>query len=187
MPAVPSTMMPLGTPAPDFLLPDTVSGEMMSLARLSGTQATLVMFICNHCPYVVRINQQLVQLATDYAPRGVGFVAISSNDAARYPQDGPEAMKEAALHLGYPFPYLYDESQEVARQYQAACTPDFFLFDRELRCVYRGQSDDARPSNQHPADGKDLRAALDALLEGRLVASEQKPSIGCSIKWKDNP
>lgn len=177
-------MLPLGTLAPGFSLPDTVSGNTLSLEQLRGRCATLVMFICNHCPYVRHVNAELVRLARDYAPRGVSFVAISANDAAKYPDDAPERMQEAARTLGYPFPYLYDQTQAVARAYQAACTPDFFLFDAALRCVYRGQLDDSRPGNGQPVDGADLRAALDAVLANRAPNPEQKPSMGCNIKWR---
>lgn len=184
MSATPSTMMPLGTIAPPFELHDTVSGESLSLANLKGEEATLVMFICNHCPYVIHINDELVRLAKEYQPKGVSFIAISSNDAINYPQDGPELMKVHADKVGYPFPYLYDESQEVAKSYEAACTPDLFLFDQELRCVYRGQLDSSRPHNDVSVTGKDLRNALLALLSGKNISETQTPSIGCNIKWK---
>ena len=184
MAATPSTMMPLGTIAPDFTLLNTVTGEMVSLQDLKSDVATLVMFICNHCPYVKHIDAQLVKLATDYQSKGVAFIAISSNDVENYPDDSPDKMKEVAQQLGYPFPYLYDETQEVAKAYQAACTPDFFLFDKDLKCVYRGQLDGSRPKNDVPVTGKDMRAALDAVLAGQPVNPEQIPSIGCNIKWK---
>jgi peroxiredoxin len=184
MSLTPSTMLPLGTPAPAFSLPDTVSGKTLSLHDARGKQATVVMFICNHCPYVKHVQQELVRLAKDYQPRNAGFVAISSNDVGSYPEDGPDRMKATAKQLGYPFPYLYDESQEVARAYQAACTPDLFVFDRDLKLVYRGQLDDSRPGNKVPVSGKDLRAALDAVLAGQRVSADQKPSVGCNIKWK---
>jgi thiol-disulfide isomerase/thioredoxin len=184
MALTPSTMLPLGTPAPSFELPDTRSGRSLSLQALRGEQATLVMFICNHCPYVKHVNPALVQLAQDYQPRGVSFVAISSNDAGAYPEDGPDQMRSLAARLGYPFPYLYDASQTVARAYEAACTPDFFLFDRELRLVYRGRLDDSTPGNGRPLTGADLRAALDAVLAGRAPDADQKPSMGCNIKWR---
>jgi peroxiredoxin len=177
-------MLALNTPAPDFALPDTVSGRTLGLAEVRGSRATLVMFLCNHCPYVKHVNGGLVRLARDYSARGVGFVAISANDAARYPEDGPERMRETARQLGYPFPYLYDESQQVARAYQAACTPDFFLFDHGLALAYRGQMDGSRPGNDVPVSGGDLRAALDALLHGVPVNSDQQPSMGCNIKWR---
>ncbi|HVK37776.1 MAG TPA: thioredoxin family protein [Candidatus Kapabacteria bacterium] len=182
--AVVSTMLPLGTAAPEFALPDTVSGRMLSLDQLASDRATVVMFLCNHCPYVVHVNEALVALAQDYMPRGVAFVAISSNDVERYPEDSPEQMKRVAGELGYPFPYLYDESQQVALAYQAACTPDFYVFDGDRRLVYRGQFDDSRPANDTPVTGRDLRAALDAVLDGRDVDPEQTASIGCGIKWK---
>ena len=184
MAATPSTMMPLGTIAPTFELPDTVSGKVMSLSELKGEKATLVMFICNHCPYVLHINDELVRIANDYQPKGVFFIAISSNDAVNYPQDGPELMKVQAEKVGYPFPYLYDESQDVAKAYDAACTPDLFLFDGELKCVYRGQFDNSRPNTNLPVTGKDLRIALDNLLSGEKISEQQIPSIGCNIKWK---
>ena len=184
MSATPSTMMPLGTIAPPFKLRDTVSGESLSLVNLKGEKATLVMFICNHCPYVIHINDELVRLAKEYQPKGVSFIAISSNDAINYPQDGPELMKVQAEKVGYPFPYLYDESQEVAKAYEAACTPDLFLFDQELKCVYRGQLDSSRPQNDTSVTGKDLRNALEALLSGKNISETQIPSIGCNIKWK---
>jgi len=142
------------------------------------------MFICNHCPFVKHVNLQIVKLANDYIPKGIAFIAISSNDAKLYPEDSPEKMKEYAARLSYPFPYLYDNSQEVAKAYDAACTPDFFIFDRELKCVYRGQLDDSRPSNNNPVTGIDIRKALDAILSGKGVSKDQKPSIGCNIKWK---
>lgn len=186
MAATPSTMMPLGTIAPSFCLPDTVSGKDYSLEELRGQKATLVMFICNHCPYVLHINDELVKIAKQYEPRGVSFIAISSNDVENYPQDSPERMKAQAAKVGYPFPYLYDERQEVARAYNAACTPDLFLFDDSLRCVYRGQLDDSRPHSDIPVTGKDLRTALDALLSGQPVPERQIPSIGCNIKWKSS-
>ncbi len=185
MAATPSTMLALGTTAPSFRLPDTISGKTMSLNELKSDQATVVMFICNHCPYVKHVQTELVKLAQDYQPKGVSFGAISSNDVAQYPEDGPGPMKEVAARLGYPFPYLYDESQEVARAYRAACTPDFYIFDPDLKLVYRGQFDDSRPGNPIPVTGRDVRAALDNILAGKPVNPEQKPSIGCSIKWKN--
>jgi peroxiredoxin len=184
MAQTPSNMLPLGTRAPDFTLPDTVSGKPLSLEALKGAKGTAVMFICNHCPFVKHINAGLVQAARDYQPKGIAFVAISANDVANYPEDAPDQMKAVAGQLGYPFPYLYDESQDVARAYQAACTPDLYLFDANLACVYRGQFDDARPGNGAPVTGKDLRAALDALMAGKAVDPAQKPSVGCNIKWK---
>lgn len=184
MALTPSRMMPLGTPAPDFQLPDTVTGDNMSLSQLRGDKATVVMFICNHCPYVVHVQAELARLGRDYADKGVGFVAISANDAEHYPADAPDKMKATALANGYPFAYLYDESQGVARAYGAECTPDFFVFDADLKCAYRGQLDDSRPGNDEPNDGRDMRAALDALIAGKPVSADQKPSVGCNIKWK---
>jgi peroxiredoxin len=184
MALTPSNMLPLGTVAPDFRLPDTVSGKTMALQDLKSGTATVVMFICNHCPYVKHVQQGLVALAGDYQGQGVSFIAISSNDADGYPEDAPDRMKAVAQSLGYPFPYLYDETQQVARAYQAACTPDFYVFDGGLRCVYRGQMDDSRPGSGIPVTGSDLRAALDAVLAGRPVNPQQKPSMGCNIKWK---
>lgn len=184
MAATPSAMVSLGTPAPGFLLPDTISGTEMELADVKGKVGTVIMFICNHCPYVKLVNSGLVKVALDYQPRGVQFAAISSNDAIQYPNDGPQQMKLIAQQEHYPFPYLYDESQAVAHAYEAACTPDFFVYDSELKLVYRGQFDDARPGNNQPVTGRDLRAALDHLVSHTPVPAEQKPSIGCNIKWK---
>jgi peroxiredoxin len=184
MAQTPSQMVPLGTQAPIFSLPDVRTGKMVLLNDASFGVATLVMFICNHCPYVKHVQSELVRLAYDYMPREVSVIAISSNDAKKYPEDGPEKMKEVAEEWNYPFPYLYDETQEVARAYDAACTPDFYVFDKQLRLAYRGQLDDSRPKNDVPITGKDIRAALDALLAGRPVSKDQKPSIGCNIKWK---
>jgi len=179
-----STMMlPLGAAAPDFALPDT-EGRIVRLADFDGAPALLVIFMCNHCPYVKHIADHLAQLAKEYQAKGVAIVGINANDVQNYPDDSPEKMREEVKRRGYTFPYLYDETQEVAKAYHAACTPDFFLFDRERRLVYRGQLDDSRPSNGLPVTGKDLRAALDAVLAGRPVPSEQKPSLGCNIKWK---
>ncbi len=184
MARTPSNMIPLGTIAPDFTLPDTVSGKTVSLQELKSDKATLIMFICNHCPFVKHVDEQLVALAKDYQAKGVSFIAISSNDAENYPQDGPELMKEEAAKLGYSFPYLYDKSQEVAKAYDAACTPDFYVFDKDLKCAYRGQLDSSRPGNGLPVTGSDLRAALDEILDNREVSAPQIPSIGCNIKWK---
>jgi len=184
MARTPSNMMPLGTKAPDFALPNTVTGDTVTLDSLKSDIATVMMFICNHCPYVKHVDEQLVKLASDYQQKGISFIAISSNDVANYPDDSPEKMKEVAQQLGYPFPYLYDESQEVAKVYQAACTPDFYIFNKDLNCVYRGQLDEARPHNNIPVTGKDIRAALEAILAGNSVNPEQKPSLGCNIKWK---
>lgn len=184
MAARPSTMLPLGTEAPHFALPDT-DGRIISIDDFTGSPALLVMFICNHCPYVKHVRDELARIGREYSARGIGIVAISSNDVERYPADSPQAMREEKERVGYTFPYLYDETQDVARAYDAACTPDFFLFDRERRLVYRGQLDESRPSNLVPVTGSDLRAALDAVLEGRTIAEEdQRPSIGCGIKWK---
>jgi len=184
MAQTPSTMLPLGTKAFPFSLQDTVTGKVRSLARLKSDKATVIMFICNHCPYVKHVQNELVRLARDYKAKGVSFIAISSNDAVQYPDDSPQRMKETAEQLGYPFPYLYDESQEIARKYQAACTPDFYIFDKELLLVYRGQLDDSRPGNNIPVNGKDIRGALENLLKGKPVNPEQRASVGCSIKWK---
>lgn len=176
-------MLPLGTKAPDFRLPDT-SGKTVSLAEFANAPALVVVFMCNHCPYVKHIRNGLAQLARDYASRGVAVVGISSNDAVNYPADSPSKMAEEAKSAGYIFPYLFDETQEVAKAYRAACTPDFYLFDQEQRLVYRGQMDDSRPGNNVPVTGKDLRAALDALLAGKPASPQQKPSMGCNIKWR---
>lgn len=184
MAATLSNMTPLGTPAPDFTLPDTVSGRMIRLADVGSDHATVVMFICNHCPFVQHVQHELVQLARDYQPQGVVFIAISSNDVASYPQDAPDKMQALAETLGFGFPYLYDETQAIARAYAAACTPDIFIYDRELKLAYRGQLDDSRPGNGVPVSGRDVRRALDALLAGRAVDANQRPSIGCNIKWK---
>jgi peroxiredoxin len=180
----PTTTISLGAPAPDFTLPDTVSGETLSLDKLKSDTATMVMFLCNHCPYVKHVQDGLVQIAEDYQPKGVSFIAISSNDVENYPEDGPEEMKKVAQKKGYPFPFLYDETQEVAKAYSAVCTPDIFVFDGDMKLVYRGQFDDARPSNDVPVTGEDVREALEALLNDKPVDPNQKPSVGCSIKWK---
>ena len=179
-----SNMLPLGSAAPPFALPDTVSGKTIRLADISSDKATVVMFICNHCPYVLHVHEELVRLANDYITKGVAFVAISSNDVEHYPQDGPDKMKVHAEKWKYPFPYLYDESQNVARAFDAACTPDIYVFDKELKLAYRGRLDDSKPSNGIPLTGKDLRGALDAMLTGHPVAEKQYPSGGCNIKWK---
>ncbi len=186
MALTPSQMIDLGSAAPDFTLPDVVSGKMASLSELKSAKATVIMFICNHCPYVKHINDQLVKLGNDYISQGISFIAISSNDAKAQPDDSPERMKQVAIDLKYPFPYLYDESQAVAKAYEAACTPDFFIYDGALKLVYRGQLDDSRPANQVPNDGKDIRTALDAILRGEKPSPRQRPSIGCNIKWKKN-
>ena len=180
-----STMLPLGTPAPDFELPDVVSGASVNLDRFSDQKALLVMFICRHCPFVKHVQSQLAQLGNDYAGKSVGVIAISSNDAAAYPDDAPDSLREMALELGFNFPFCFDETQDVARAYTAACTPDFFLFDSTRHLAYRGQLDDSRPGNGIPVTGRDLRAALDALLNDGPVDANQKPSIGCNIKWRD--
>lgn len=184
MALTPSTMLPLGTIAPAFELLDTISGQTKSLEQLKSSKATVVMFICNHCPFVKHVQQELVRLAKAYQAKGVTFVAISSNDAEDYPEDAPDKLREMGMKLGYPFPYLYDESQAVAKAYQAACTPDFYIFDTELRCVYRGQLDGSRPGNDIPVTGRDIRAALDNILAGKPVNAQQSPSVGCNIKWK---
>jgi peroxiredoxin len=176
-------MLELGRRAPAFRLPDT-DGRIVSSDDLAAAPALLVMFICNHCPFVKHVRHELARIGYDYAPRGAAIVAINSNDVAAYPDDSPERMREEKERVGYPFPYLHDESQEVAAAYHAACTPDFFLFDADRRLVYRGQLDDSRPGNLLPVTGADLRAALDAVLDGRAVAEPQKPSLGCNIKWK---
>lgn len=179
-----STMLALGTKAPDFHLPDVVSGEIMSLASFANQKVLLVMFICQHCPFVQHIKDELAKLSKDYQSEAVGIVAISSNDVENYPQDSPEHLKLMVKENGFLFPILYDQTQDVAKAYTAACTPDFFLFDDSRSLVYRGQLDDSRPGNSQPVTGKDLRAAIDALLADRTVDSQQKPSIGCNIKWK---
>lgn len=177
-------MQPLGTAAPDFRLPDVLTGKTVSLADFASAPALLVMFICNHCPYVKHVQAGMVEMATALQARGVGVVAISSNDAVNYPEDSPERMKEEGRAAGYTFPYLYDEEQSVAKGYHAACTPDFFLFDGTRSLVYRGQMDNARRGNDHPVTGKDLLGAVDAVLAGRPVPGTQIPSLGCNIKWK---
>jgi peroxiredoxin len=174
----------IGEKAPDFTLLNTVDNSMISLQDCKGEKGTVVMFICNHCPFVIHVNEELVKLALDYQNKGIGFVAISSNDVENYPQDAPHLMKQLAIEEGYPFPYLYDESQEVAKAYDAACTPDFYIFDEELKAVYHGQLDDSRPGNGKPVTGKDMRVALDNLLENKPALETQKPSMGCGIKWK---
>lgn len=184
MSRTPSNMLPLGTSAADFRLLDTVTQKMRSLDELKGARGTVIFFICNHCPFVMHVNKELVRVANEYASKGISFIAISSNDVAHYPQDGPELMKKTALDLGYPFPYLYDETQEVAKAYDAACTPDTYLFDENLDLVYRGQLDDSRPGNGLPVSGSDLRNALNHLINKKGILGHQKPSIGCNIKWK---
>jgi peroxiredoxin len=184
MALTPSNTFPNGTSAPDFCLPDTVSGKQVSLKDVRGEKGTVVMFICNHCPFVVHVNKELVRLARDYKNRGFGFVAISSNDVENYPQDAPHLMKLQAKEEGYPFPYLYDENQEVAKAYDAACTPDFYVFDRNLKSVYHGRLDDSRPGNGVPLTGKDIRAVLETMLSRRIYRGAELPSMGCNIKWK---
>lgn len=181
---VESVMIELGTKAPDFLLPDTVSGREMNFSDIKGEKGTVVMFICNHCPYVIHVNDQLIALASDYKKKGIGFVAISSNDVANYPQDGPELMKKHASKVGYNFPYLYDETQEVAKAYHAACTPDLYVFNKDEKLYYRGRIDDAKPGSDRKITGKDIREAMDDMLEGRSAPEKQYPSGGCNIKWK---
>ncbi|MGH9446294.1 MAG: thioredoxin family protein [Terriglobia bacterium] len=178
-----STMLPIGTKAPPFKLPDP-HGKLVSSGDFKDAPALLVVFMCNHCPYVKHIRSQFAKLAQEYQERGVGIVGINANDAGSYPDDRPEAMAEEIKRVGYTFPYLYDESQEVARAYRAACTPDFYLFDRKRELVYRGQFDESRPNNGQPVTGADLKAAIDSVLEGRPVSANQKPSLGCNIKWK---
>ncbi|MCX7597020.1 MAG: thioredoxin family protein [Fischerella sp.] len=179
-----STMLPLGTNAPDFHLPDVVSGEMISLSKFADKKALLVMFICRHCPFVKHVQHELAKLGKDYSQSDLGIVAISANDAENYPDDAPDSLKAMADELGFKFPLCYDETQETAKAYTAACTPDFFLFDSDRKLVYRGQLDDSRPSNNQPVTGADLRAAIEAVLASKPVNSDQKPSIGCNIKWK---
>ena len=177
-------MLPLGTPAPEFTLPDVFSGKQISLGDFSQQQTLLVMFICRHCPFVKHVERELARIGRDYAAKPLGIVAISSNDADTYPDDAPKSLAEMGSELGFNFPFCYDETQDVARAYSAACTPDFFLFDRNRRLAYRGQLDDSRPGNGKPVTGRDLRAAMDALLNGEPVDPNQTPSIGCNIKWR---
>lgn len=179
-----SNQFPLGEIAPDFTLINTVNDQLFTLSQNKGEKGTIIMFICNHCPYVLHVNDQLVKLANDYQIKGFSFVAISSNDIVNYPQDAPDKMKQVAEQLAYPFPYLYDETQEVAKSYNAACTPDFFVFDASLNCVYNGQLDDSRPGSDVPVTGSDLREVLDALENDTPVKGRFKPSLGCGIKWK---
>lgn len=176
--------LPLGFEAPAFSLTDVVTGAMVSLEGLKGERGTVVMFICNHCPYVIHVRQKLVEVARQYQPMGINFIAISSNDITRYPDDSPEKMKQLALEMDFPFPYLYDETQEVAKAYHAACTPDLSVFDASLACVYRGRLDDSTPGNGKQVTGNDLSKSLDALLRGDVPVEPQYPSMGCNIKWK---
>lgn len=184
MALTPSNMLPLGTEAPFFKLPDTITGRTYTLDELKSDIATVIMFICNHCPYVKHVQPELVRLSEDYIPEGVRFVAISSNDVENYPEDSPELMHEEAKKWGYAFPYLYDETQVVAHSYDAACTPDFYIFDKNMELVYRGQLDNSRPGNEKPLTGKDMRTALDDILKGNPVSEDQIPSQGCNIKWR---
>ncbi|MDJ0625450.1 MAG: thioredoxin family protein [Candidatus Caenarcaniphilales bacterium] len=184
MSLTPSSMIPLGTKAPDFTLLDVASGKHLTLSELKSDIATVIMFICNHCPYVKHIQQGLVELTKEYEPKGISFIGISSNDVENYPEDSPEKMKDLAEKLGFNFPYLYDETQEVAKSYDAQCTPDFFIYDKDLNCAYRGQLDDSRPGNNIPVTGNDIKQALNSLIEGKTVSGDQKASIGCNIKWK---
>lgn len=178
-----STMLPLGTKAPNFSLPN-IDGRTLSLKDFDGAPALLVIFMCNHCPYVKHVAPELVRLTHDYSPKGLSIVAINSNDAEAYPDDGPERMKEEAMAQGYAFPYLFDASQQIAQEYRAACTPDFFLFNGKRELAYRGQLDDSRPKTDRPLTGKDLRAAIDSVLAGQAIENPQMPSIGCNIKWR---
>ncbi|MBK8606531.1 MAG: thioredoxin family protein [Chitinophagaceae bacterium] len=179
-----SEMIALGTAIPAFSLPDTVSEKMISIDTIKGEYGTLILFICNHCPFVVHVNDELVKLANDYKEKGIGFIAISANDIVKHPDDAPEKMKAIAIESAYPFPYCYDETQEVAKAFGAACTPDFFIYDANNLLVYRGQLDDSRPGNGIPVTGTDIRKALDNLISNEPVSKEQRPSIGCNIKWK---
>jgi peroxiredoxin len=179
-----STMLPLETKAPEFYLKDTNSSEWFSFADLKGEKGALVIFICNHCPFVHHVIEEVVRIANDYRVQGIGIIAISSNDIMKYPQDSPESMTEFAFENKIDFPYLYDETQGIAKAYDAACTPDFFLFDNQDRLVYRGQLDDSRPGNGIPVSGTDLRAAIDSVIYNRIINPNQKPSLGCNIKWK---
>ena len=184
MALTPSTMLPLGTKAPDFQLVDVVSQEIISLSNFSNRKGLLVIFLCCHCPFVKHIETEIAKISHDYLEKDIGIIAISVNDIDKYPDDAPESLKNMAERLGFNFPICYDQTQNTAKAYQAACTPDFFLFDQQLELVYRGQLDDSRPANHLPVTGKDLRTALNALIEGQPIIVEQKPSIGCNIKWK---
>lgn len=184
MAETPSNMLPLGTKAPDFKLQDTVTGQWISLNSAKSPIATVILFICNHCPYVKLIQSKLVEVANDYQAKEIKFIAISSNDISHRPEDGPELMRSEAINKKYTFPYLFDETQAVAKAYQAACTPDFYVFDKDLRCVYRGRFDDATPGNHKASTGNDLINALEQILAGKSVDTHQHPSLGCNIKWK---
>ena len=185
MARTPSNMLPLGTHAPDFKLLDTVSGDTLSFHQIHSDQGAVVMFICNHCPFVKHVFSGIVELANNYQSKGFGFVAISSNDVENYSDDSPELMAKVAQEESFSFPYLYDETQQVARAYDAACTPDFYIFDKNQKLAYRGQFDDSRPENGIPVTGKDMRSALDSILNHTEISATQKPSIGCNIKWKN--
>jgi len=184
MASVETSSISLGFSAPDFNLFNTLSGDMLSLDDVKSEIATVVMFICNHCPYVIHVREELVKLANEYIPKGISFIAISSNDVKNYPQDSPEKMKEIGKQLKFPFPYLYDETQDIARAYFAECTPDYSIFGQDLKCVYRGQLDGSRPNNGIPVTGVDIRNTLDFILAAEPVPKNQVPSLGCSIKWK---
>lgn len=184
MSLTPSNMFPLQTKAPDFALPEPLTGSTIHLGDCKGNKGTVVIFMCNHCPFVLHVLDGMIAMANDYRSKGIGFVGISSNDIITHPQDAPDKMVKQAKEKNLPFPYLYDESQATAKAYDAACTPDFYLFDSDLLCVYRGQMDDARPGNGKAVTGSDLRAAMDALLSGSTISDEQHPSMGCNIKWK---
>lgn len=179
-----STMLPLGVSAPDFSLPDVVSGKIISLSTFANKKVLLVMFICRHCPYVQHVKKEIARIGRDYKDKGIGIIAISANDPISYPEDAPESLKEMAQELVFTFPFCFDETQETAKAYTAACTPDFFLFDKDLKLAYRGQLDASRPGNNLPTNGYDLRAAIDSVLNDKTVNPNQKPSSGCSIKWK---
>lgn len=185
MALTPSNMLELGIKAPDFSLINVMDGKKITFRDISGPNGTLVMFLCKHCPYVIHVEPELKRLTTDYLQHGIGMVAISSNDIIKYPQDSPEHMREQALKLGFTFPYLFDKEQSVARDYAAACTPDFYLFDSEDLLVYRGRLDESRPGNDFPLTGKDLRVAIEAVINNKSVPSIQYPSMGCNIKWKE--
>jgi len=184
MAETPSNMIALGTKAPSFTLVDTVSNRLISLEDIKSDKATVIMFICNHCPYVKLIQKKLVEVVNTFQKKGISFIAISSNDAKKYPADNPEKMREEAIQHHYTFPYLYDETQEIAKAYKAACTPDLYVFDKDLKCVYRGRFDEATPGNGKAVTGKDLTQALENILNNKSIHPDQKPSVGCNIKWK---